>query len=55
MRLGVYEITAYMDDGIGHVYRARDTTLDRDVATAVEPTGATDDTAAELESRGAII
>ena len=37
-RLGVYSITAQIGQrGMGEVYRARDTTLDRDVAIKVLP------------------
>ena len=35
-RLGVYEVTAKIGEGgVGEVYRARDTTPDRDVALKV--------------------
>jgi eukaryotic-like serine/threonine-protein kinase len=37
-RLGVYDITASIGEGgIGQVFRARDTNLDRDVAIKVLP------------------
>jgi serine/threonine protein kinase len=37
-RLGVYEVTALIGEGgMGQVYRARDTTLNRDVALKVVP------------------
>ncbi len=37
-RLGHYDVTALIGEGgMGEVYRARDTTLDRDVAIKVLP------------------
>ncbi len=37
-RLGHYDVTALIGEGgMGEVYRARDTKLDRDVATKVLP------------------
>ena len=37
-RLGVYEVTAQIGEGgMGQVYRARDTKLDRDVAIKILP------------------
>jgi serine/threonine protein kinase len=37
-RLGVYDVTAQIGEGgMGRVFRARDTTLDRDVAIKVLP------------------
>ena len=39
--LGPYSVTAQIGQGgMGEVYRARDTTLDRDVAIKVERSGA---------------
>ena len=43
-RLGVYEVSAKIGEGgIGEVYQARDTTLDRDVALKVVPEAFTSD------------
>ena len=43
-RLGTYEVTAKIGEGgMGEVYRARDTKLDRDVALKVLPQAFTDD------------
>ena len=43
-RLGVYEVTAKIGEGgMGEVYQARDTTLDRDVALKVLPEAFTAD------------
>ncbi len=43
-RLGVYEVTAKIGEGgMGEVYRARDTKLDRDVALKVLPEAFTQD------------
>ena len=43
-RIGVYEVTAKIGEGgMGEVYRARDTTLDRDVALKVLPEAFTSD------------
>ncbi len=43
-RLGPYSITAKIGEGgMGEVYRARDTKLDRDVALKVLPQAFTDD------------
>ena len=42
--LGPYAVTALVGEGgMGEVYRARDTTLDRDVALKVLPHAFTDD------------
>ena len=42
--LGPYSVTAKIGEGgMGEVYRARDTTLDRDVAIKVLPQAFTDD------------
>ncbi len=43
-RLGPYQVTAKIGEGgMGEVYRARDTTLDRDVALKVLPEAFTQD------------
>ena len=43
-RLGHYDVTALIGEGgMGEVYRARDTKLDRDVALKVLPQAFTDD------------
>ena len=43
-RLGIYEVTAKIGEGgMGEVYRARDTKLDRDVALKVLPEAFTSD------------
>ncbi len=43
-RLGSYDVTAKIGEGgMGEVYRARDTKLDRDVALKVLPQAFTDD------------
>ncbi len=43
-RLGHYDVTALIGEGgMGQVYRARDTTLDRDVALKVLPEAFTQD------------
>ena len=43
-RLGQYDVTALVGEGgMGEVYRARDTKLDRDVALKVLPQAFTDD------------
>jgi serine/threonine protein kinase len=42
--LGPYSVTAKIGEGgMGEVYRARDTKLDRDVALKMLPQGVTDD------------
>ncbi len=42
--LGHYDVTALLgEDGMGQVYQARDTTLDRDVALKVVPEAFTSD------------
>ena len=43
-RLGIYEVTAKIGEGgMGEVYQARDTTLDRDVALRMLPEAFTSD------------
>ena len=43
-RLGHYDVTALIGEGgMGEVYRARDTKLDRDVALKVSPEAFTQD------------
>ncbi len=43
-RLGRYDVTALLGEGgMGEVYQARDTTLDRDVALKVLPEAFTSD------------
>jgi serine/threonine protein kinase len=43
-RLGVYEITALLGEGgMGQVYRARDPTLNRDIALKILPDAFADD------------
>ncbi len=52
-RLGHYDVTALIGEGgMGQVYRARDTTLDRDVAIKVLPDAFADDP--NCLARGAI-
>lgn len=46
MRLGPYEIVSALGVGMGEVFRARDTTLHRDVAIKVLP-----DSFEELKSK----
>ncbi len=49
--LGSYSVTAKIGEGgMGEVYRARDTTLDRDVAIKVLPQAFTVDLLARFES-----
>ncbi len=54
--LGSYTVTAKIGEGgMGEMYRARDTNLDRDVALKVLPQAFTDDpgSAGEVRARGA--
>ena len=49
-RIGSYEVTGLLEaGGMGEVYRARDTKLDRDVALKVLPQAFTDDPFGENE------
>src|SRR5436309_7160954 len=55
-RLGPYEILASIGaGGMGEVYRARDTRLDRDVAIKVLPAGFSDDARIRFEREARVI
>ena len=51
-RLGVFQLTELIGrGGMGEVYRARDTKLDRDVAIKVLPAAFANDAASRLDPR----